>query len=164
MKAPFFKTPFNHDTNEESERTAFESDEPSMTQQHQKDDADINVIVKRFGVTGQLPTVQMPPSYENFGEIFDFQSAMETMKAATDSFMALPAATRSRFNNDPAVFVGYVDHCVEMGDLAPLREMNLALPEKLPPAAPPSQDPPTAVKGATPPPEPPKEPPGGSKS
>jgi len=101
-----------------------------MTQQHGKEEADINTIVNRFLKTGLLPQVPLPPSYQNFGDVFDFQSAMDTIKQANDSFLALPANVRARFQNDPAIFVAYVDHCLETGDLKPLEEMHLAVPRR----------------------------------
>lgn len=154
-----FKTPYNYDHEKECARTALYCRDPSKTQQHGKDEADINVIVDRFLKTGTLPAVPMPPSYENFGDIFDFQSAMDTLKAATDSFNALPANVRSRFDNDPAKFVAYVDHCVEREDLEPLEKMGLALPKK-------AQEPPKDLGPPPEPktPEPKKEPPSGSKT
>jgi len=57
---------------------------------------------------------------------------MDTIKQANDSFLALPANVRARFQNDPAIFVAYVDHCLETGDLKPLEEMHLAVPKKTP--------------------------------
>jgi hypothetical protein len=124
----FFKTPYNHDVDAESERTALYTVGPTMTQQHQSAETDINNIVKNFGITGKLPLVEMPPTYTDFSEVFDFQSAMNTLKEAQDSFAALPANIRSRFENDPARFVAYVDHCLEREDIEPLREMGLAVP------------------------------------
>lgn len=150
--SPFWKTPYNHDTDAEAARTALHCKDPTKTQQHAKEESDINNIVDKFLKTGTLPQVPVPPTYENFGEIFDFQSAMNTIKAATDSFMALPGNIRARFQNDPATFVAYVDHCHETGDLDPLREMGLAVPKA-------PDSPPDAGKGATPP-TPPESPSG----
>lgn len=154
IKTPFFKTPYNHDTTAEALQTALTCKDPSLAQQHMRDETDINTIVDRFLKTGNLPQIPVPPSYENFGEIFDFQSAMNTIKAATDSFMALPANVRGTFGHDPAKFVAYVDHCLETGDLDPLRDMGLAVPK-----APDSR--PDAGTGATAP-TPPKDPKGPS--
>lgn len=159
LKTIRWKTPHNHDTKAEAIRTATKNTAPSKTQQHGKQEADINTIVDRFLKTGLLPNVPVPPTYQNFGEVFDFQSAMNTIKAATDSFMALPANIRARFDNNPAKFVGYVDHCLETGDLDPLREMGLALP-RTPPDLPKEGAPPKADTPA----ETPKEPPSGSKT
>lgn len=153
----FFKTPYNHDTNQESDRTGLSCKDPSLAQQHERDETDINVLVERFGVTrlAQMAT-QMPPSFADFSEVFDFQSALNAINDARDSFMALPAKVRATFDNDPAKFVGYVDHCLETGDISPLRKLGLAVPERPgtePPPEPPSGDTPapkaseTAPKG-----------------
>ena len=55
---------------------------------------------------------------------------MNTVNAAKESFLALPAGVRNSFGNDLAKFVAYVDHCIETGDLDPLREMGLAVPKR----------------------------------
>lgn len=105
----------------------------SMTVQSSKDECDINVIVKRFGVTGMLPIVPMPPSAAEFSEVFDFQSAMNVVAEATQSFGALDANVRKRFNNDPH---DYVQFCLErdkkgaLVNLVEMRKMGLAVPEK----------------------------------
>lgn len=64
--------------------------------------------------------------------------------------MAMPAKTRNRFDNDPGKFLAYVDHCMETGDLDPLRDMGLAIAK-----TPESPEPP---KPEVTPPEPPKAP------
>lgn len=158
-EAILWKTPYNHDRDRESIRTGTVFKDPSLAQQHARDETDINNIVDKFLKTGTLPNVPMPPSYENFGEIFDFQSAMNTIKAATDSFLAMPANLRARFDNDPAKFVGYVDHCMETGDLEPLEKLGLAIPRKAP-EPPKNQEPPAPPRKE----EPGKEPPSGSKT
>lgn len=125
---PVFKTPFNFDSDMESCRTALTCRDPSKAQQHQAEEADINTIVRRFGVTGTLPQIPMPPTLDEFGEIFDFQSAMNTLAAAKASFGMLPAEVRGTFQNDPHAFVAYVDAAREAGDLEQLRRWGLALP------------------------------------
>lgn len=135
MEPPFFKTPYNHDTSAESLRTGYLETMESKAQQHQAAEADINTIVKRFGVTGQLPQIPLPPPLEDFAEIFDFQTALNTMVAAKRSFEALPADIRAAFNNDPHQFVGTVDNMLGVQDsqqrdknLEILRAMGLAVP------------------------------------
>lgn len=78
--------------------------EPSLAQQHFKDDADINVLLERFKVTGVLPQGVRVPSYGDFSGINDYQSAMRAVLAAEDSFMAMPADVRARFGNSPQAF------------------------------------------------------------
>lgn len=129
-----WKTPYNHSTEIESARTGLLCEDPSLAQQHQKDEADINTIVKRFGITGTLPQVQLPPTYADFDEVFDFQTAMDTMARAKFSFSQLPAETRSAFNNDPHRFVQAIDAMLSDTDdnrkkhnMTLLRAMNLAV-------------------------------------
>lgn len=109
---------------------AIECLDPSLTQQSQREDADINVIVKRFGVTGQLPQMVQRPQLEMFVDVFDYQSAMNAIVAADRSFMAMPAEVRSRFDNDAGAFVNF---CEDPENLPQLRLWGLAPPpEKAP--------------------------------
>ncbi len=84
------------------------NDLPSLAIQSAKDDADINVMMKRFGITGQIPQVPVPPTPKDFESVFDFQSAMNVILAGQKSFMALNADVRARFNNDPARFLEFI--------------------------------------------------------
>lgn len=133
--APFWKTPFNHDTDAEAARTALTCLDPSLAQQNGKDEADINTIVSRFLKTGVLPQVPMPPSYQDFDEVFDFQTALNLINAGKHSFMGMPAEVRDAFNNNPELFVNTVDQWIQETDpktreknLEVLRAMNLAVP------------------------------------
>lgn len=129
-----WKTPYNHDRDAVSRETGLECKDPTRTQQHQAEEANINSIVSRFLKTGLLPQIPLPPNLDEFGEIFDFQSAMNTLAEAKASFMQLPADIRSAFQNSPAHFVAQVD--AMLGDQDPtrrdhnmkiLRAMNLAV-------------------------------------
>lgn len=145
LPAPFFKTPFNHDTDAESARLGLLCRDPSKTQQHQAEEADINTIVKRFNISGQLPQIPLPPSIADFSETFDFQTAMNTLNQAKAAFGALPAEIRSTFNNNPHAYVSYVDAAIEAGDLDQLRKWGVAVPAppepEVPFTPPPSQSP-----------------------
>lgn len=122
---PFeWKTPFNHDTNEESQRTSTTCPEETLTQQHQAEEADINTIVRKFGITGEIPNIPLPPTLEEFSEIFDFQTAMNVQAEAKASFMQLPAEIRAAFYNDPHNFVSQIDEMLQEPDQAK-RERNL---------------------------------------
>lgn len=107
----------------------------SKTLQSQAADADINVIVKRFGITGGMPQVTVPPTVAEFEDVFDYMSAMNVIVAAKQSFMDLDADVRARFGNDPARYVAFCDERNEDGtlsNLAEMRKMKLALPEVVP--------------------------------
>lgn len=104
-----------------------ENKEPSRTVQDGKDEADINVLVRRFGVTGSINGIARPPALTEFGEIFDFQTAMDMINAANRSFMEMSAETRARFMNDPGRFVEF---CSKEENLDEMRKMGLAVPKK----------------------------------
>lgn len=119
----------SYDADEVSRETGQVNSEPSMTVQADKDEADINVILDRFGITGQLPQNVRPPVFQDFDAVFDFRSAVEAIEMATDSFLCLPARVRSRFDNDPQKFVEF---CSDPANLKEMRELGLAVPEKQP--------------------------------
>lgn len=98
---PFFKTPYNHDTNAESDASGLECKDPSLAQQHFKDECDINVLFARYLETGEMPQVQQGLSYGDFTGIFDFQTAMNAVRTAEGVFQQLPARIKNRFDNDP---------------------------------------------------------------
>jgi len=41
--------------------------------------------------------------------VFDYQSAANAVIAANQSFAALPAKIRNRFNNDPAALLAFIE-------------------------------------------------------
>lgn len=128
---PFVRTPYNFDRRLVSLSLSTRNTAENQSVQSDAADADINVLVRRFGVTGTIPSVPVPPSYQQFDEVFDFQSAMNVIRAAQESFDALPASTRSRFSNDPSLFVefcGQLDSDGKLANLEEMRKMGLALP------------------------------------
>lgn len=127
--------PFNYDADRVSAETGLLCSDESLTDQSGKEDSDINTIVRRFGVTGLMPEAARPLFYADFDDVFDFQSAQNVVAQANQAFMALPAEVRSRFANNPQLFVEYCSEAKEDGTLvhlAELREMGLAPPEKAP--------------------------------
>lgn len=94
--------------------------------QSQAEEADINTIVKRFGVTGQLPLVDRPPLDADFDAVVDYRGLMDLKIAADRSFLQMPAAVRRRFHDDPAEFV---DFCSDRENLPEMRKLGLAIPE-----------------------------------
>lgn len=124
-----FNTGYNFDGDVISFQTGLKCEDESLTLQSHAEDADINTIVRRFGVTGQLPSGVAAPTYGDFEGIFDYQSAMNAIRAADESFMEMPADVRARFANDPAQFV---DFCSNPDNIEELRKMGLALPVKVP--------------------------------
>jgi phage internal scaffolding protein len=91
----------------QSEKTGVSCLDDSLTQQQFKEEADINTIVNRFLKTGVLPTPTNFPQYVDFEGVFDYQSAMNLVRAADESFMRMDAKLRSRFNNSPQEFLEF---------------------------------------------------------
>ena len=126
LKKVFVRAPYNYDGDAVSDETGFRSDEPSMAQQQFKEESDINEIVRKFGVTGELPSNIRAPQYGDFSGIFDYHSAMNAVVAAQESFEAMPAEVRARFNNDPAAFV---DFCSDDANREEAKKLGLLMPE-----------------------------------
>ena len=106
---PFLRTPYNYDRDAASNESGLACEEPSLTQQHFKDETDINNILRQFNVTGLLPESPLSPRYGDFSGIGDYQSALNAVIAAESEFEALPAQIRARFNNDPAALIDFLD-------------------------------------------------------
>ena len=103
----FLRTPYNYDVDQVSNETGLRCLDDSLTQQQFKEESDINTIVDRFLKSGVLPTAASMPQYVDYEGVFDFQSAMNVVKAADDNFMRLDAKVRARFNNSPQVFLEF---------------------------------------------------------
>lgn len=97
---------------------------PSRTKQEFKEDADINVIMRRFAKTGVLPQMQhQTPRYVDAAEMPDLQTALHIIQDAQKHFMSLPANVRKEFDNDP---MKYVEFAQKPENIEKLREWGLA--------------------------------------
>lgn len=105
--------------------------DPSLAIQSQAQDADINVIVERFKITGEVPVHQRHafPIETDIDEVLDYRACMDAINAANRAFMDLPAKVRSTFSNDPIVFA---DFASDPKNLDQLREWGLAPPAPAP--------------------------------
>ncbi|WNK12423.1 MAG: internal scaffolding protein [Microvirus sp.] len=115
----------DYDTNAASDESALHCLDDSLAVQSQKDESDINTIVRRFGLTGQLPTNVRVPLDEEFVDVMDYRSALDAIRQADASFYRMPAGIRARFDNDPAAFVEF---CSDSSNLDEMRKMGLAVP------------------------------------
>lgn len=121
----FFRNGFNYDADQASLETGLECKDPSMAQQQFAEEADINTIVNRFGLTGELPTSVRMPTYADFDEAIDYHSAMNVIAAARESFMSMPAQVRARFGNDAGAFVAF---CSDESNRAEAEKLGLVVP------------------------------------
>ena len=143
MKTPFIRTPYNYDTLAASDESAIQCLDESLAKQSFQEECDINTIVRRFGLTGEMPSNVRMPTYGDFTGISNYQDALNAILEAEDSFMAMPAEIRARFQNDPAQFVEFCsdeanrEEAVKMGlvaDKAIQQAQNLSQPPPSPPA------------------------------
>lgn len=119
------RNPYNYDFEKLSDDTGLLCTDETRCQQQFVEESDINYITDKFMKTGELPQLLNMPTYGDFNGIFDFQSAMNTIAQAREQFMSLPAKTRSRFSNDPAELIAFLEdddnykEAVKLGFIAP---------------------------------------------
>lgn len=91
------------------ERLALSDFGPSKAKQEMAAECDVNLVIKRHQEQGIVPYYnQMEPHYGDFSEVVDYHSALESVIHAQSAFMALPAETRARFGNDPALLMAFL--------------------------------------------------------
>ncbi len=108
-KAIFLRTPYNYDTDAASNESGLACEEPTLAQQHFKEECDINTILQKFSITGILPEAPLSPRYGDFTDIGDYHTALNRVIAAQEEFDGLPAQIRARFDNDPAKLIEFLD-------------------------------------------------------
>lgn len=104
-----FNTGFNMNQNEISDATGLACADESMAVQSAEEESNINTIVRRFGLTGELPNNLRMPQSGDFTGLPDFHAAMNLVRQAQEEFIRVPAEIRARFNNDPARFMAFVE-------------------------------------------------------
>lgn len=133
------RVPGRYDVDAASRASALICPEPTRAQQQFKDEVDINTIARNFGITGRLPENVRMPSFGDFSDVDDYQSALNAARRASHSFMQMSAEVRARFQNDPQRFLAFCsdssnrDEAIKMG-LIPSPPVSAQVPP--PPEAP----------------------------
>lgn len=103
-------------------QVGLEFTEPSMTEQHFKDECDVNNIVAQYQQTGVLPQGNREPLFGDFAEFpQDLQSSQKYFDDAQARFMELPSQLRKEFDNDPVKLLQFIadgnnrDRAIELG-------------------------------------------------
>lgn len=123
-----FATIYSHDK-KRSERFQTINTEDSLTQQSDAKECNINVIVKQFIKTGQIPQVQLQPLYGDFSEAGDYKTALDMVRAADEAWLLVPADVRKHFDQDPQAFIAYAS---DPKNLEQMRKWKLAPPGEQP--------------------------------
>lgn len=137
---PFIRTAYNYDMDEASQESGIAIDptikEENLTHQSFKEECDINTIVERFGLTGQLPDdIRMPLTGDFTEAVNDYQTALNMIIAADNEFMKLPAQVRERFRNDPAELISFLENEQNRDEAERLGIINKRLQEEPKPLA-----------------------------
>jgi phage internal scaffolding protein len=91
------------------------------TQQHQKDECDINLIIKRH--TPEQIALMATQNEGQYGDAtsVDYHAAQNIIANANTMFNDLPSEIRNQFDNDPAIFLDFTSNeanypeMIEMG-------------------------------------------------
>lgn len=129
---PFVRSPYNYDRVAASDESGLYCGDVSLARDSFREESDINTIVRRFHLTGELPSNIRAPLNGDFVDVPDFKTAMNLVRQGQESFDAMPAEVRARFHNDPAEFVEF---CSTEGNEAELKKLGLVF-EKAPEVAP----------------------------
>lgn len=130
-----FNTGFNMNQNEISDATGLACDDESLAIQSAEEESNINTIVRRFGLTGELPNNLRMPQSGDFTGLPDFHAAMNLVRQAQEEFVRVPAEIRARFSNDPAKFMAFFEDEANFDEAV---KLGLAKPR---PVVPPSGTP-----------------------
>lgn len=128
----FLRSQYNYDMDMASLESGLKCEDKSLAKQSFAEEVDINTIVRRFGLSGELPENLRVPVNADFEGVFDFQSAMNVLRSAEEAFMEMPAHVRARFNNNPALFVNF---CSDEGNRAEAIKLGLVVPPVAEPVA-----------------------------
>lgn len=110
---------------------SFEGDK-GVTKQSDSKDCDINLLMKRFERTGQLPDmIQKNPAYGDYSAVPDYQEALDIVRHADEQFINLDAHVRNRFDNDPAKFLAFANDPANQKELAKMGLLNAEATKRL---------------------------------
>jgi len=90
-------------------RVQIHFNDSTRTKQEYAQEADINYIVKKYQMTGELPRTPRTPLYADVSNVPDYQTLLNTINQVRDLFMTYPAEIRAKFNNDPAIMLDYIE-------------------------------------------------------
>lgn len=89
------------------------SNDPTKTEQHHAEALNINIIAARYGITDGsiIPQTSDPSHYGDFTEApRDYREALDRIRDAEAKFLRLPAAIRSKFNNQPMEMLSWLQN------------------------------------------------------
>jgi phage internal scaffolding protein len=86
------------------------NNEPSMTQQQFKAECDVNNIMAKYKKTNMISHLSKHDgSFGDFSSIEDYQTSLNKLMIAQESFGLLPSELRNKFHNDPAKLIEFIN-------------------------------------------------------
>lgn len=104
------RAPGTYDPVAVSQATAYVERMPSLTEQSDEPQANLNTMIERLGIDEVMARGYSGPFSADFTEApGSFQEALERLDAAKAAFAALPARVRARFKHDPGAMLEFLD-------------------------------------------------------
>lgn len=97
-----------------------ETGQNSRTKQSFQDECDINQIMAKYQKTGAITHFNKHQQNYGIADGATFQEAMNLVCDAQEMFNDLPSSIRSRFGNDPAAFLDFVQNEENSDEMARL--------------------------------------------
>ena len=104
-----------------SEGITFEK--PSLTKQSFTKECNVNTIMEKYQKTGAIEHVNKNEASYGYASGQDFSEAMAIIATGKTMFEELPSSIRTKFQNDPAQFLDFVQ---DPNNLEEMRKLGLA--------------------------------------
>ncbi len=128
----FIRSSYNYDADQASFESGLVCSDDSLAIQSAEEESNINTIVRRFGISGQLPDQVAMPRSGDFTDAPDFQTAMNLVRQAQEEFVRVPADIRARFSNDPQQFMNFFEDPANYDEALKLGLVNIRPPSGTP--------------------------------
>jgi len=102
--------------------------EPSLTKQSFSKECNINNIMAKYQKTGAIDHVNKNEASYGYATSNDFTASMEIVAKGQTMFNELPSSIRTKFENDPAKFLDFVQ---DKDNLKEMQELGLATVNEL---------------------------------
>lgn len=101
----------------------------SKTQQHMRDECNINKIISRYVKTGLVDHLNQNKAFYADLPNLDYREAYEKVFQAEEAFSSLPSELRNYLDNDPAQFVDWMQSGEDMEMKRKYKLVNEQAPE-----------------------------------
>lgn len=95
-----------------------------LTKQSHIKECDINNIMARYQKTGAISHMNNHASDYGFASSDDLHAALNTVNRANEMFNDLPSSIRTKFGNDPGLFLDFVQNPENMNEMVELGLAN----------------------------------------